>query len=79
MKKHLVLVAVVVALMLGGCATDMFDCCECLMEANEITCIEPQAECVDQCFDSCEFVDACRCSAASRAGCSEVCGCTLGL
>ncbi len=77
MKQLLVLGLIALLLALGGCVPDMHDCCQCLYEANELTCTEPEKECVDQCADQCSEVDACRCSAARRADCSAECGCDL--
>ncbi len=77
MKKLLLLGIIAVAVLLTSCATDMYDCCECLYEGSELSCSEPQDQCIGKCFDECENVDACRCSAATRSGCEAECGCEL--
>ncbi len=62
------------SLTLTACTT-MEDCCECLVQANAISCTDSHDECVEDCFKLCESTRACYCSNAREVGCEEECGC----
>jgi hypothetical protein len=76
MKHFLAILAVAISISAAGCVT-MEDCCECLAQADALSCDEPYQECVDKCFALCEPTRACYCSDAIDVGCAVECGCSL--
>lgn len=74
--KYLFAIVCVIAALGGSACVTMEDCCECLAQAEALSCNEPHEECVDKCFALCEPTRACYCSDALEVGCEAECGCS---